>query len=101
MLEMDKVDIAPFYSGQKVIGSDKVLPTSRIKKGHPYRIRICYSSINPANGLGPFWYVGVEEWPEHNWLGPHLFSPIEECKLPLMSFSKIVEVEKEELLLNN
>jgi len=93
--------IAPFYLGQKVVGSDKVHPLSRIKKGQPYVIRLCESRINPANGLGPFWYVGIEEWPEHDWLGPHLFSPLEEMKFPLMSFSKIREIEKVEVLGDN
>ena len=95
------MNLAPFYVGQKVVGSNKVLPTSRIKKGHPYRIRVCFQSINPANGLGPFWYVGVDEWPEADWLGPHLFSPIEEAKLPLMTFSEIKESVKEEILIDN
>lgn len=96
-----KINIAPFYSGQKVVGSDKVLPKSRIKKGHPYTIRVCHNSINPANGLGPFWYVGVNEFPDHDWLGPHLFSPIEEMKLPLMTFSEIKESVVEEILIDN
>ncbi len=71
---MDKRRIAPFYGGQKVVGSDHVHPGSRIKAGHPYTIKVCKSSMNPANGLGPFWYVSVEEFPDNEWIGPHLFS---------------------------
>jgi len=96
-----KSNIAPFYPGQKVVGSDKAPPQSRIKKGHPYTIKVCHSSINPTNGLGPFWYVGVVEYPENEWTAPYLYSPIEECKMPLMTFSEIKESVEDEILIDN
>lgn len=93
------MDLAPFYIGQKVVGSNRVLPSSRIKKGAPYVIRVCECMINPANGLGPFWYVGVEEFPDHDWLAPYLFVPIQEASI--MTFSEIRKVEENEVLINN
>jgi len=100
-MENRKANIAPFHTGQKVVGSDKVHPNSRVKKGHPYTIKVCHSSINPANGLGPFWYVGVHELPGNDWTAPWLYSPIEECKMPLMTFSEIKESVEDEILIDN
>lgn len=60
----------PFYVGQSVVGSDEVLPESRIKKGEPYTIRICHYAECKGNW---FWYVGIEELPDHDWLAPRLF----------------------------
>lgn len=85
-------DFQPFYVGQKVVGSDSVLPGSRIKKGYPYVISHCEFKINPSNGTGPYWYVGVQGC-DHDWMTPRLFTPLEEHFLSI-SFEKCLEMEQ-------
>lgn len=81
-------NIPPFYIGQKVIGSGTVHPLSKIKKGQPYVISHCHYSINPANGTGPYWYIGIEG--HHDWLAPRLVVPIIE-EFKKITFEKITE----------
>lgn len=91
---MSEINLAPFFIGQRVVGSDVVLPASRIKKGHPYIIRECHftPSLNPiANGKS-FWYVCIEEWPDHRWLAPRLFTPVQE-NFQSITLEKCIEVE--------
>lgn len=99
-------NLAPFYVGQKVVGSEYAGQVrGRIKKGQPYTIASCHLSINPANGTGPYWYVGAAEDPQgmdgngRGWISPKLFSPIQEN--PIMTFDEIKQNEKSEVLLLN
>lgn len=79
---------APFYVGETVIAVD-ALPGSHIKNGLLYCVYSCECRINPANGLGPFWYVGVEreDYRSHDWLTPRLFASIDTPQL--MVFERI------------
>lgn len=52
-------------------------------------IRICYTRKHRSISTG------------FHPLSALLFAPIQQTKFPLMSFSKITEVEKEEILINN
>lgn len=90
------IEIAPFYVGQKVVGNPDY--PHMVRNGKIYTITSCHLSINPANGTGPYWYVGVDA-NGHDWLAPYLFLPIQE--IPLMTFSQIQEVEKFEILIPN
>lgn len=80
----------PFYVGETVVAVD-AKPQSEIKNGKMYRVYSCECRINPANGLGPFWYVGVEsnDYRSHDWLTPKLFASIDTPTL--MVFEKINE----------
>lgn len=86
-------EIAPFYVGQIVVGCHKHYG-SRIKNGQRYRIRVVHYSPsgNPISNGKYFWYVGVEEWPEHDWMTPKLFAPIEE-NFQSISLEKVLEEE--------
>lgn len=86
---MDNLNIAPFYVGQKVLGSDRVPALSKVKKGHPYVISHCEYKMNRVNGLW-FWYVGIPG--HHDWLAPYLFVPVEE-KFEPITLEKILEEE--------
>ena len=95
---MEKYNYAPFYVGQKVIGNPAY--PHMVRNGLIYTITSCRLSINPSNGTGPYWYVGVSgEIPDHDWLAPYIFLPIQ--KFSVMTFSEIKEVETKQLLLNN
>jgi len=65
-------------------------PKSCIKNGLIYRVYSYEERINPANGLGPFWYIGVErgDFKSHDWLTPRLFRPL--VDIP-MKFEKLEE----------
>jgi hypothetical protein len=80
----------PFYVGETVIAVN-ALPKSEIKNGTLYVVYSCECRINPANGLGPFWYVGVETdgYKSHAGITPRLFASIE--RPSLMVFEKINE----------
>lgn len=95
---MDNIlnNLAPFYVGQKVAGSNLVPVNSRIKRGEIYTIRVVHysESGNPISPPGAkYWYVGINDWPEHNWLGPHLFVAIEESFFPSLTMSEVIEKE--------
>jgi hypothetical protein len=91
--------IPPFYPGQKIVAVDAV-PGAYFKNGTIYTCRTCHWSINPVNGLGPFCYIGVYGY-DGDWYRAAIFAPIEEAKLPLMTFSEIAKIEKQEILINN
>lgn len=80
----------PFYIGETVIAVDAI-KGSVIKNGLIYRVYSCNFLINPANGLGPFWYVGVERegFKSHDSLRPSIFRSID--KPVLMVFEKLTE----------
>jgi len=83
---------APFYVGQKVIGSDFAGEVgSGIKKGKQYIITACHYSYC-SNGNNFYWYCGISHNPRENWLTPKLFSPIEE-NFQAITFEKINELE--------
>lgn len=79
-----------FYVGEQVLCVD-ALPGASVKNGNVYTVYSCECRINPANGLGPFCYVGVEGHgvKTHDWLTPRLFRSIE--RPVLMKFEKITD----------
>lgn len=91
--------LPPFYTGQKVVAVD-AHPKSNFKNGHIYIVRKSHWSINPSNGLGPFCYIGIEGI-EGDWYRSYIFAPLEEIKMPLMTLTKIQEIEKVEVLCPN
>jgi len=93
----------PFYAGQKVILNPNLSDKNRgFKHGVTYIISECVSKINPANGLGPFVYVGVVgHCNGASWFSPELFIPIEELKASIMTFEQIQETQPLEILINN
>lgn len=97
------MEILPFYAGQKVILHPDLSDKNRnCKHGITYIISECVSKINPANGLGPFIYVGIVGI--HNgqsWLSPTLFVPIEELEASIMTFEQIQQYKPLEILINN
>lgn len=80
---------APFYVGQKVIGNPAY--PRMVRNGKIYTITNCHLSINPANGTGPYWYVGATDC-KHDWLAPYLFLPIKEDFISI----SLEEILKEE-----
>lgn len=80
----------PFKIGEIVICVNAA-PKAMVKNGLLYRVYSCESRINPANGKGPFWYVGVERegYKSHDWVTPKLFASIDQPTL--MQFEKINE----------
>lgn len=93
----------PFYAGQKVILAPNLSDHNRtIKHGITYIISECIRKINPANGLGPFIYIGIVGI--HNgaaWLSPKLVMPIEEIKASIMTFEQIKKHAPLEIFINN
>ena len=92
-------NIAPFYIGQKVVASkyaESLGPGCRIKKGFTYVITGCHFSINPANGTGPYWYVGYDG--SAPYLSPKLFSPYQEMRFPSLTFEQIKKYEVKEVI---
>lgn len=93
----------PFYTGQKVILDPSISDYKRhFKHGITYVIAECVSKINPANGLGPFVYVGiVGHCNGASWFSPKLFVPIEELEASIMTFEQIKQTNPIEILINN
>lgn len=95
---INKTEFLPFYAGQRVIAVD-AMPESRIKNGQVYTVSCCHSSINPANGKGPFIYVGIVG--HHDWIRPGIFAPYEELTASIMTFEQIQEYKPLEIFINN
>lgn len=95
------MNYAPFYIGQKVVAVDAV-SGSVIKNGQHYIVSECYyaPSGNPLANGASFWYVRVSAFPIWS-LRPSIFAPIQQMKLPLMTFTQIKEKEKNEVLVEN
>jgi len=95
--------ILPFYAGQKVALALEWDDTFRyFKHGVVYTISECVSKINPANGLGPFVYVGiVGHCNGGSYFTPKLFVPVEYFEASIMTFEKIQDSEPIEILINN
>lgn len=106
----DKLNIPPFYIGQKVVaikdhtqgyfnkGDEFVVKGIEktccvwviiigVRTGWNISICVCRKSINNPNDMGRFNVAS--------------FAPLQQQSYPLMTFSKIVEKEKEEILINN
>lgn len=100
---MENITPLPFYGGQKVILDPQLSDNNRgFKHGVTYIISECVSNINPANGLGPFVYVGiVGHCNGASWFAPYLFRPIEEIKASIMTFAEIQVYKPLEILINN
>lgn len=95
------MEILPFYAGQKVIAVD-ASPQSKFKNGITYIVSDCVSMINPANGLGPFVYVGIVGHANGGtYFRPSIFAPYEELKASIMTFEQIQECKPLEILINN
>lgn len=99
---MNEITSLPFYAGQKVILAPGLSNRSHLKHGVTYIISECIGKINPANGLGPFVYIGIVGI--HNgqsWLSPKLVVPIEELNASIMTFAEIQVYKPLEILINN
>jgi hypothetical protein len=72
---MEEHNYAPFYAGQEVVAV-KAVEGSRFKNGNDYVVSAIEYKINPANGTGPYWYIGIVG---HNngeaWFDPKIFAP--------------------------
>lgn len=55
---MNEHNYAPFYVGQEVVAVD-ALPGSKFINGQDYIVAAIEYKINPVNGKGPFWYIGI------------------------------------------
>lgn len=102
-------NLPPFYIGQKVVAI-KNHSQGVFKKGDTFTVlgvskHCCKWCIEIGiQGMGK-WECSVcnvehphiKEWFMH----ADMFSPIQEQSYPLMTFSKIVEKEKEQILINN
>jgi hypothetical protein len=77
-----------FYVGEQVICVD-ALPGAIVKNGNVYTVYSCKCHINPANGTGPYCYVGVQGHgiKTHDSITPRIFRSIE--KPIIMSFEKV------------
>lgn len=90
---METYKYAPFYAGQEVVAVDAV-PGSRFKNGQDYVVSACECKINPANGKGPFWYVGIVGHANGDaWFRPAIFAP-------KISAAQFIEYEKVEISVN-
>lgn len=66
---------APFYVGQEVVAVD-ALPKSAFKNGQDYIVAAIEYKINPANGTGPYWYIGIVGHANGEaWFRPGIFAP--------------------------
>lgn len=96
---MNKLNLPPFYVGQKVVCVDDKKRDSRmvyVKLGVEYTISGIIQSI-----------FGYSVFVSEAWCDSPLgyyhdrFATLQQQNFPLMTFSKILEKEKEEVLLNN
>jgi hypothetical protein len=99
--------ISPFYVGQKVVCIKGV---DELKEGREYivkkvfRASCCSVWIVDVGISIPFPRLCANCW---QWTSPYegyrysRFAPLQQTNFPLMSFSKIVEKEKTEILVNN
>lgn len=79
-----------FYIGEQVV-CVLAMPGATVKNGLVYTVYSCEWRINPANGLGPFEYVGVQGHgiKTHDWITPKLFRSIE--RPVMMQFEKATD----------
>jgi len=103
MQNREDITALPFYAGQKVILCPNLSDKNRgFKHGIIYTVSECISKMNPANGRGPFVYVGIVGYRGGaSWFSPRLFMPIEEIEASIMSFKEIKQTEPMEILFNN
>lgn len=82
--------LSPFYVGQEVVAVDALLG-SKFINGQDYIVSVIEYKINPANGKGPFWYIGIVGHADGGaYFRPSIFAP----KIPPMkevTFDKITE----------
>lgn len=105
---MEKLNLPPFYAGQKVVCikdwpqygliKDKVYTITGVLKCTCGWVGVYYGVKN-MDSFGFTCYVGGQpnEWCTE----PDKFVPIQEQKFPLITLSKIQELEKEEILISN
>lgn len=66
---------APFYAGQEVVAVNAA-PGSKFKNGQDYIVAAIEYKINPANGTGPYWYIGIVGYNNGEaWYNPAIFAP--------------------------
>lgn len=119
---MNKLNLPPFYIGQKV----EYITGIKMPKGSIHIVSDIFQSIcgcysiningnkvktGPFNPLATIWHCedcnkkgDIHRGDKHKIIDgwdPNSFRAIEEAKYPLMSFTQIKEVEKEEILLPN
>jgi len=110
---MNKLNLPPFYVGQKVV-CVKTHSQGIVVKGNVYSVKECYLSPCGCNyvvcvgvlATGQFnkcTTCGKRRNPESKYhpISHELFAPVQEAKPPLMTFTQIKEKEKEEILILN
>jgi len=105
---MNKLNLPPFYVGQKVVAI-KSHSQGIFKKGDVFKVK---ALMKPCC----YWVcdIGIEnisdimecncgnEYKSSVWaIACHVLAPIQEAKPPLMTFTQIKETEKEEILILN
>lgn len=100
------MNLPPFYVGQRVIAVDAVIGAG-FKNGQTYTVAaIEYRLGNPYHPVGRityYWYVGIVGWENGGaYYRPGIFAALEEeTEWLAMTFAKLVEIEREQILLNN
>lgn len=80
-------NFAPFYVGQEIVAVN-AHPVSRFINGNDYICAAIEYKINPANGLGPFWYIGIVGHEKGAaWFAPRIFAPKQSVEW--ISFSEV------------
>lgn len=109
-----KASIAPFYVGQKVV----YITGEKMPRGSIHCVRgLCKMycgcwmiDVGISNGSSATYYcqdcdpdrLGTCRPPYQSlWFASEAFRPVQEQSFPLMKFEKIVEREKEEILIPN
>ena len=87
-MQQDESILPMFYAGQEVIAVN-AHPKSAFKNGQLYIVSAFEYKINPANGTGPYWYIGIVGHANGEaWFHPGIFAP----KIPplqVVTFEKI------------
>lgn len=90
---------APFYAGQKVVAVD-AMPGAVWKNGETYTISQCIIRI--GNDGNKYWYVGTTCYNNGEaHYRPSIFAPLQQKSFPLMTFAKIREIERIQILVDN
>lgn len=107
---MNKLNLPPFYVGQKVIAvrshsqgvfnkGDVFTVTGVIRKCCGWNVSIGIPSTKPS------WHCGICDRSHHSetewFFSQRMFTTAQEKNFPLMTFTQIKETEKEEILILN
>lgn len=95
MERKSEMNIAPFYTGQKVVCTN-LRKGCKFKQGIVYTVKDCrwLVSSNPIAHGASFWYVRIVEIDDTAYgYSPTIFAPIEQKEFPAMEYSEIIELE--------